>query len=154
MPQFGQIKTYDADHLPRIPGLFDASTLEECSTVCLAEINRRVEETRRAKHMTREEQRTDLRQTADRARGYPLYRENDNDSLSDGYKVPEGTTAVATDRTVPMAESVKPLFVDPRTGTYFTRTALREIARTDIQRFRILMRNDNRFLNELLAQAN
>ena len=152
MPQFGQIRSYDLDRLPIIPGLFDATTLETCSDACVKEIERRVEETRRAKHITRDEQRADLRQTADRARGYSLYREGDNDSLSDGYRVPEGTATVATDRTVP--ESVKPLFVDQRTGTYFTRTALKEMARTDTQRFRILMRNDNHFLNELLAQAN
>jgi len=81
MPQFGQVKAYDADHLPIIPGLFDASVLENCSTECLAEISRRVEETRQAKSMSREDQREALRRAADTARGYKLFSEHDKTSL-------------------------------------------------------------------------
>src|SRR5260221_519997 len=155
----GVAKTFDGDNLPRATkgfdlslGLFDGATLEQCSKECLAAIEAAVVALKSARRKTREELRADVQAEADAARGYKLFRPGDNDSLSDGYRVPEGTATVATDRTVP--ESVKPLFVDQRTGTYFTRTALKEMARTDTQRFRILMRNDNHFLNELLAQAN
>ena len=157
MPEYGQIRIYDADHLPHIPGLFDASTLEACSTECLAEIKRRVEETRRAKNMTREEQRESLRKAADQARGYKLYRENDRDSLA-LEEQPEGTTTVATDRSDaalnPHSDS---LFRNPATEREYTKKELYALAGgTDIQRkiFRKMIGTDLARTNRILGAGN
>ncbi len=156
MREYGAIKVFDADHLPRIPNLFDASVLEQCSTECLAEVERRVAETRRATNMTREEQREQLRQAADAARGYPLYRPGANDSLSDSFQPPEGATSVSTNRSD--AAFVNPhsnsLFQNPATEREYTKKELYALAGgTDIERklFRKMMATDLARLNSILG---
>src|SRR6266436_2997196 len=137
LPQYGQIKVYDADHLPIIPGVFDAPILEKCSKECLKALEQRVAATRAAEGKSRDEQREDLRKAADQARGYGLYRENDNDSSSDGYKAHEGTTTVAMNRSD--AATLNPhsdsLFTNPANGLEYNKKEIYALAGgNDLQR--------------------
>ncbi len=174
MREYGQVKAFNADHLPIIPGLFDASVLENCSTECLQEINRRVAETRQARSMTREEQRETLRKAADAARGYKLFREGDKTTTDveirrkdDGkghnaFEIVAGEaprslpTAGPMDRseaafTNPHADS---LFRNPATGVDYSRAEAYALAgggELDRKLFRKMMQTDLKRLNSILA---
>ncbi len=109
--------------------------------------------------MTREEQREQLRQAADAARGYPLYRPGDSDSLDDSYEAPEGPTSVSTNRSDaafvnPSADS---LFRNPATEREYTNKELYALAGgTDLQRkiFRKMIATDLARTNRILGAGN
>src|SRR5260370_22250570 len=156
LPQYGQVKVYDADHLPIIPGVFDAPILENCSTACLEALQQRVAATREAEGKSREEQRADLRATATKARGYEIFREGDTTSLESN-NLPSGPTSASTDRgggSVPVAESTRQLGIDPSTGNYYSPIAIKKLFTTNPHLIRTMMRTRLHFTNRLLNASN
>src|SRR5258708_16684984 len=162
--EYGQIKAFDADRLPLIAGLFDASVLENCSTECLEEVNRRVTETRQMRNETPEEQRARVRKATDQARGYKLFSENDKTSLDvdirrkdDGRGhnafeiVGEGPRTAPTAGTMDRSDAafVNPhadsLFLNPATEAQYTKKELYALAggsELDRKLFRKMMNTD------------
>jgi hypothetical protein len=118
--------------------------------------------------LSREEQRDVVRQLTTDARGYEIFREGDKTELDvtvgfkdsgNGYQVVgEGPhsrpTAGRMDRSASVAESAKQIFISPVTGQFYSRAELYKLSDTNRALFKTLMRTDNNFLNELLAQAN
>jgi hypothetical protein len=119
----------------------------------LREFEAAAADVRRKQNMSAEQRADDLTQRADKARGHKLFRPGDTDSLSSN-NLPEGAASVTTDRSVPVAETVKQLFVDPTTGQFYSRLALHKLATTNPKLWRTMMRTDVSFMNKLLAQAN
>jgi len=136
----------------------------------LRELDAAAADVRRKRGMDRHEQRADLQQRSDEARGTRIFRPGDRTELDvevrykDGAgnaleivgdgpksKPPAGPTM---DRSVPIADSAKQIFLSPATGRFYSRAELYKLSDTNRALFKTLMRTDNNLLNELLAQAN
>lgn len=112
-------------------------------------IDSEVADYRRRRDGTREDQRAALRNQATEARGHEIFRAGDSTSL-ESTNLAEGLTAIATDRSVPVAESAKQLFVDPATGDFYSAKALKRLFSTNIPLVKTMLRTDTDFMNLLL----
>jgi hypothetical protein len=172
--QHGQRKAFDADRLPTDIGIFDAPVLENCSPECLERVNQLVTVARGVGSETREEQRARLQKTADAARGYRTYRDGDRTQLDITVKYKDDTrgtnsfeavgetpntrpsTGPTMDRGVPAPAdaNTRSLWVDPATGQYYSRSALRGLVDSNRKLFLKMMSVDLKFTNFLLNQEN
>jgi hypothetical protein len=154
------------------PRTFPASNLEGLSLEQLREIDVAAAELRRARGLSREEQRAELRERATEARGHEIFRPGDKTQLDgeirykddgtgrntfefvDGSGPQSRPAAGAMDRSVPVAESTKPLWIDPSTGNYYSPIAIRKLFTTNPNLIRTMMKTNLAFTNRLLNAGN
>lgn len=155
-PQHGKVRWLDA-------ALLDQMGPDELAATITAtkDLYKRLSE-------SREDQQERLQDLADTAAGHRKYRTADRTELDGQVRHKEGPgaqyefvgehseirpTAGRMDRSTPVAESVKQLFIDPTTNKYYTKSSLHRLARVNPNLFRAMMRNDVNFMNSLLQQA-
>ena len=155
---------------------FDSASLKGLSLDKLRELDKAANDLRRRQKLSPDDQRDDLREQADKARGHAIYREGDRTELDGAVRFSERpgarlefvegsgnsqakpTADPKMDRSVPvpanLADSVIALFTDPSTKKFYTKTALHKLCRTNTSLFRKMMSTHVTFMNELLKQDN
>jgi len=161
----------------RVPGestylrTFPASSLDDPAVTLekLRELDAAAADVRRKRGMDRDEIRADLQQRSDEARGTRIFRPGDRTELDIEVRYKDGAgnaleivgdgpkskpAAGPMDRSVPVAESAKQLFVDPTTGAYYTPLAIKKLFTTNPKLIRTMLRTDLAFTNRLLNAGN
>lgn len=150
----------------------DASLLDSLNYEQLRVIAQEVSNLRRHMSEDRESQRERLQKSADAARGHQVFHEGDTTELDGEVRYKQNSpnnafefvgehqqarpTANPTmDRSVPVPaeESVRVLFVNPKTGDYYTKKQLLKLYESNKPLWKKMMSVDVNFMNYLLNTA-
>lgn len=150
----------------------DASELDSLNYEQLRVIAQEVSNLRRHMSEDRESQRERLQKSADAARGHQVFHEGDTTELDGEVRYKQNSpnnafefvgehqqarpTANPTmDRSVPVPaeESVRVLFVNPKTGDYYTKKQLLKLYESNKPLWKKMMSVDVNFMNYLLNTA-